>query len=77
MREYIIIIKNGKRGTLRERSASGMEFRVHGFETISGDMRVDLRRGNVRVAEKLLDHTQVRAALQKVGRERMAERMGG
>src|SRR5215208_3941869 len=36
---------------------------------------VDLRRGHTRVAEHLLDGSQVRAAVQKVGCERVTQRV--
>jgi len=49
---------------------------VDGFEPISGNVRIDLRRGNIRMAEKLLDNAQVRASLQKMGRKGMTECMG-
>ena len=50
-------------------SSARMEFRVYGLETISGDVRVDLRRRNVGMSEKLLDNTQVHAPLEKMGRK--------
>ena len=49
---------------------------MNGFETAPGNMRIDLCRGNIGVTEKLLDHSQVRTALQKMGRKRMPKRMG-
>ena len=39
------------------------------------DVRVALRRAEARVAEQLLNRAQVRAALQQVRRERVAQRV--
>lgn len=53
-----------------------MEFCVDGFETIPGDVCVDLRRGNIGVAKKLLDNTQVGPTLKEMRRKGMAECVG-
>ena len=52
-----------------------MEFGVNGFESVPGDVGVDLSSGNIGMAEKFLDNAQVRAALEEMRRERMAKRM--
>src|SRR5215831_20847398 len=46
---------------------------VDRFEPGAVDVRVDLRRGQVRMSEHLLDRPQVRAALDEVGGKRMAQ----
>jgi hypothetical protein len=46
---------------------------VDAAETPAVDVAVDLRRRQRAVAEQLLDHAQVGAALEQVGRERVAE----
>jgi hypothetical protein len=38
-----------------------MKLSVHGFEPLLIDMRVNLRRRNIRVAEHFLDNAQVGA----------------
>ena len=39
------------------------------------DVRIDLRRREARVAEQLLHDPKVRAAVEQVGRERVAQRV--
>ena len=46
-----------------------------GNQPRSIDMSVDLRRGDVRVAQQRLQNTQVRAAFQQVGGKGMAQHM--
>ena len=46
-------------------------------EPVRRDQRVDLGGGQDGVAEELLDHADVGAALQEVGGERVAERVRG
>jgi hypothetical protein len=48
---------------------------MHGLEAVPGDVRVDLRGGNIGVAEKFLYDAQVRAPLQEVRCKRMPERV--
>src|SRR5439155_9588735 len=45
-------------------------------QPVERHVRVALGRGQRRVAEQLLDRAQVRAAIQEMGREGMAERVG-
>ena len=54
-----------------------MEFFVDVVQTFVGDMRVDLRGGNVGVAEHGLDGAQVGAVLQEVGGKAVAYNMRG
>src|SRR5215208_37398 len=53
-----------------------MELLVDGAQVLAVDVGVDLRRGDVGVAEHLLHGAQVGAALQQVGGEGVAERVG-
>ena len=48
-----------------------MELVVGAFQVRVGDMRVDLRRRDVRVAEHLLDGTDICTILNEVRREGM------
>src|SRR5512138_1156150 len=50
-----------------------MELVVNTAEAVPADVRVDLRRRDLAVAEHELDRAQVGAALEQVGRERMTE----
>ena len=53
-----------------------MIFFVYHLESLALDVRVYLGRGYVRVSQHNLDRSQVGAALEEVGRERMPEGMG-
>ena len=44
-------------------------------DPLSGQMRVQLGRGDTRMSEQLLDDAQVGAALEQMGRERVAQRV--
>ena len=44
-------------------------------QAISGDVRVNLRRADARVAEQFLDHAQIRAVFQQMRRETMPQHM--
>ena len=57
-------------------SAPRVRGAVHALQPLLGHVRVHLGRRQVRVAEQLLDDAQVRAALEQVGRERVAQRVG-
>jgi len=57
------------------RSSTGMERAMYLKEVIHIEFCVDLRRRDTRVAEQLLDGTQVRAPLEEVRRERMPQCM--
>src|SRR4029079_12024449 len=48
---------------------------VHVPDPLTGEMRVELRGGDTRMPEQLLDDAQVRSALEEVGRERVAQRV--
>ncbi len=48
---------------------------VSGAQVSIGDVRVDLRSGNVAVPEKRLDRPRIRAVLQQVSGETVAERV--
>ncbi len=50
-------------------SRARMKFFVNLAQTVSRDVRVNLRRADVRVAEQFLDHAQIRAVLQKMRRK--------
>jgi hypothetical protein len=55
---------------------SRMKGPVHLPEVLPVQMGVDLRRGDVGVAEKLLDSRQICPSLEEMGREAVAEGMG-
>src|SRR5215470_5440528 len=50
-----------------------MRFRVNPKELRGVDVSISLRRAEARVAEKLLDRTQIRAPLQQMRRKRVAQ----
>src|SRR3954447_25691553 len=58
---------------IRGRARVGAELRV--LQALGREVRVDLRRRNVRVAEHLLQRAQVAAAGEQVGREGVAQRV--
>jgi hypothetical protein len=46
------------------------------FAQIRGiDPRVDLRRGEIRMPQKLLDHTKIRASFQEMRRKAVSQRV--
>ena len=49
---------------------------VHHFQSVAGDLSVDLGGGQIGVAKKLLDRPQVGSTLQEMGREGMSQRVG-
>ena len=53
-----------------------MKLSVHGFEPLLIDMRVNLRRRNIRVAEHFLDNAQVGAVAKEMRRKTVPEKMG-
>ena len=53
-----------------------MKLSVHGFEPLLIDMRVNLRRRNIRMAEHFLDNAQVGAVAKEMRRETVPEKMG-
>src|ERR1700741_5662812 len=70
MRNALVV----KRLSLAE-SRPGMEPIVHGAQPRLEDVRVDLRRREIRVAQHHLDGPQVGAAIEQVRGERMADDM--
>jgi len=48
---------------------------MHSFKPLLIDMRIDLRRRNIGVAEHLLNNPQIGAVSEKMGRETMAEKV--
>src|SRR5690349_7741254 len=54
-------------------SAARMKRLVHGPQVVAVDVRVQLRGGEVRVAEHFLDGAEVGATLEQVGRERVPQ----
>lgn len=42
-------------------------------QPVPGDMRVNLRRADIRVPQQFLDHPQIRAVLQQMRREAMTQ----
>ena len=62
-------------GPGRPSSASRVMPGVHDLETLARDMRVYLSRGNVAVTKQHLNHPQIGAMIEEVGRERMAQRV--
>ena len=52
-----------------------MRLLIDVFEVLFHNMRVDLRRGNVRVAQHLLNGAQVRTVFEQVHGERVAQRV--
>ena len=53
----------------------GVRLRVDPGQPLVGQVGVDLGGGEVLVPEELLDHSQVRAAVEEVGGERVSERV--
>src|SRR5829696_1324853 len=53
----------------------GMRLEVHILQPVGGEVRVDLRRRDVRVPEHLLQRPEVAAAGEQVRRERVPERV--
>ncbi len=47
------------------------------FEVFTVDMGVDFRGGDIGMAEKFLENADIHSALQKMGGERVTERMRG
>src|SRR5918998_396332 len=56
-------------------SGSRVRTGVDSADALAGQVRVQLRRADTRMAEQLLDDAQVGSALQQVGRERVAQRV--
>ena len=54
---------------------AGARAEVRVLQALRRQVRVDLRRADVGVAEHLLDRSQVAATGEQVGRERVAERV--
>lgn len=54
-----------------------MKFRVDRFETVAGNVSIDLCGGNIGVAEKFLHYPEVRSPFQKVGGKGVAECVRG
>src|SRR4051794_13385661 len=52
-----------------------MEAMMHGLEPLLIDMRVDLRGGDIRMSEHLLDDAQVGAVAQQVRGKRMPQQV--
>ena len=53
----------------------GMAVAVDLFEPVDADVRVDLRTRETLVAEQFLDHAEVRAGVEHVGREGVPQRV--
>src|SRR4029450_12083165 len=76
-----IVLAHGAYGPQGDRgappvSSARVEVEVELLEAVAVDVRVDLRRGDVGVAEQRLHGAQVRAVLQKVRGERMTHDVG-
>lgn len=52
-----------------------MMFRMQRFESLTRNMRVNLRGGNIGVAEQQLQHPQIRAMIEQMRRECMSQCM--
>ena len=52
-----------------------MKLPMHSFKPLLIDMRIDLRRRNIGVAEHLLNNPQIGAIPQQMRRETMAEKV--
>src|SRR3989344_6447728 len=52
-----------------------MMFRMQALQPLTRNMRVNLRRGQVRMPEQHLHHAQIGAVVQQVRRKRMAQRV--
>ena len=52
-----------------------MGVRVTFLDLLLGDLGVELRRREVLVSQEFLDHSQVGAAVKKMGREAVTQRM--
>ena len=46
---------------------------MQALQSLASDMRVNLRRGQVRMPEQHLDHAQIGAVIEQMRRERMAQ----
>ena len=46
---------------------------MHIAQTISGDVRVNFRRADVRMPQQFLDHAQIRAVFQQMRREAVSQ----
>ncbi len=53
-----------------------MKLSMDGFKSLLIDVRVDLRRRNIRVPEHFLDDAQVGAISEQMRRETVPEKMG-
>ena len=53
----------------------GVKLPMHSFESLLIDMRINLRRRNIRVAQHLLDDPQIGAVPEQMRRETMPEKM--
>ncbi len=60
----------------RRKLRAGVEFLVDGFEVFLVDVGVDLRAGDVGVAEEFLDDAEVGAVFEEVGGEGVAQKVG-
>ena len=63
-------------GKFTRHSATGVMGLVQRMKPLPGHMGVDLGGGQIRVAEKHLDNTQVRPMIEEMRGKRMPERMG-
>jgi hypothetical protein len=52
-----------------------MKLPMHSFKPLLIDMRIDLRRRNIGVAEHLLNNPQIGAVSEQMRRETMAEKV--
>ena len=52
-----------------------MKLSMHGFKPLLVDMRIDLRGGNIGVAQHLLDDPQIGAVPEQMRRETVPEKM--
>jgi hypothetical protein len=52
-----------------------MKLPMHGFKPLLIDMRIDLRGGNIGVAQHLLDDPQIGAVPEQMRRETVPEKM--
>src|SRR6185312_10796662 len=64
-------VPRGGKAVLRSR----VRLDVYSFESLDAGMRVDLRRGNRRVSEQLLDGAQIGAGVEQMRGERMTKRV--
>ncbi len=58
-----------------KRSSSWMMLRMNMLQSLTRDMRVDLRSRNIRMPQQQLHHAEIRTVVQQMRGERMPKRV--